>query len=285
MCGRRGAPVRDGPPPHSRGSPLQVGEGVHGRRTTPAFAGITRPRTPTAETETDHPRIRGDHKGATGFFVERPGPPPHSRGSHRRYGARPVLLRTTPAFAGITPASPRAPGWAPDHPRIRGDHFPDAPFRRVYVGPPPHSRGSLPGTRGSRGHPGTTPAFAGITWPRGPRTASTPDHPRIRGDHYRYTSRVRVDTGPPPHSRGSHVAPDVVAVVAGTTPAFAGITDRAPEVGVVVGDHPRIRGDHTDGRSPRGCAPGPPPHSRGSLRGARRRPGARGTTPAFAGIT
>ena len=192
------------------------------------------------------------------------GPPPHSRGSRVPVPEGRARLGTTPAFAGITTGRTGCGRIWPDHPRIRGDHSGEAWGLAPRAGPPPHSRGSPSPRPGTKLRRRTTPAFAGIT----PGTARclrlSRDHPRIRGDHEGLGEVVPSRAGPPPHSRGSRPEHVSEAGQAGTTPAFAGITAVAVRDHSVLGDHPRIRGDHAgtnDGTLP---TTGPPPHSRGS---------------------
>ena len=159
-------------------------------RITPAYAGKRNGACTHTTIQTDHPRICGEKPvvQALSRFVK--GSPPHTRGK----GIPPVMgdrdPRITPAYAGkrINLLPDRCLPW--DHPRIRGEklnHF----FKKVkHNGSPPHTRGKVFGWRVSITPPRITPAYAGksnlpnifdivrksVTW----------DHPRIRGEKFRY---------------------------------------------------------------------------------------------------
>ena len=111
------------------------------------------------------------------------GSSPHTRGApaHRESDRRRVGI--IPAYAGST--SPRYVNsvYPADHPRIRGEHFPEPGLDVGQAGSSPHTRGAplIDGLR--QPLPRIIPAYAGSTadlglldgWPR--------DHPRIRGEH------------------------------------------------------------------------------------------------------
>ena len=119
--------VGDEPPggssPHTRGAPfLPRGISIP-RRIIPAYAGSTVSSSGNFHSLTDHPRIRGEHRGRI-----RPGRPPSGSSPHTR-GARPGRVRAgsrsgiIPAYAGSTWASLLRGALTWDHPRIRGEHL------------------------------------------------------------------------------------------------------------------------------------------------------------------
>ena len=174
-----------------------------------------------------------------------------------------------------------------DHPRIRGEHeldrqahLQDAGIIPAYAGstsptwPTARSRrGSSPHTRGARRRHlryiplryGSSPHTRGAPARSLRRTASTWDHPRIRGEHRHrepgsddvpgiipayagstvwLMARAALREGSSPHTRGAHhhdVVPD----------------------GVVV-DHPRIRGEHRSLHGEELGNGGSSPHTRGA---------------------
>ena len=111
-----------GPPPHARGSRRRVHARPHGRRPTPACAGITRGCSRARGSRSAHPRMRGDHptNAVVSFITD--GPPPHARGSRLRRRTRGPRDRPTPACAGITCKTPSQGHAERAHPRMRGDH-------------------------------------------------------------------------------------------------------------------------------------------------------------------
>jgi len=130
-----------------------------------------------------------------------------------------------------------------------------------------------------------TPACAGNTHAGGLVDDRQRDHPRVRGEHTSPAVGSKGDAGSPPRARGTptRVMPDLAEV--GITPACAGNTRCQSQLHPRVGDHPRVRGEHS---TPRGCArplAGSPPRARGTRRVRRGCPGGSGITPACAGNT
>ncbi len=152
-----------GSPPRTRGARrphalLLLGAGI-----TPAYAGSTPSARTPSSTPSDHPRVRGEHAGATIVKRSARGSPPRTRGALLRTRRHIRRDRITPAYAGSTCACRRRPARRQDHPRVRGEHA---------AGPSPisHRSGSPPRTRGARRcglahvqRVGITPAYAGST--------------------------------------------------------------------------------------------------------------------------
>ena len=51
--------------------------------------------------------------------------------------------------------------------------------------------------------------------------------------------------GSPPHTRGTHTLFQLVVIMIGITPAYAGNTLKEGDLDVYIEDHPRIRGEHS----------------------------------------
>ena len=119
-----------GSSPHTRGAHGGGGAVGDGVRIIPAYAGSTRRDASPDPSETDHPRIRGEHrlKRARGFVHE--GSSPHTRGAPIRPGAVPTGGGIIPAYAGSTCRRSTGPGRRWDHPRIRGEHRRRGPTRQ-----------------------------------------------------------------------------------------------------------------------------------------------------------
>ncbi len=243
----RGETLGDGPPPLARGRlrPVLLSHQLQG--TTPARAGKT-PATPSGiRSPRDHPRSRGeDPLGAAGTRTLA-GPPPLARGRRPALGQPHRPRRTTPARAGKTGCSLHASGSGRDHPRSRGEDGADLLGLVVGAGPPPLARGRRPASRSARTARRTTPARAGKTCCTRSARASTPDHPRSRGEDDEDVRRARFGAGPPPLARGRRPHPLHDAGDDGTTPARAGKTACPPRRHHRTTDHPRSRGE--DSRS------------------------------------
>ena len=213
----------------------------------------------------DHPRIRGEHGGARISRQAGQGSSPHTRGApaagHCPYRAGRII----PAYAGSTRCTSSAVAIKQDHPRIRGEH---QTIRKIAA----ELRGSSPHTRGARRQhlgvflgAGIIPAYAGSTSPRTGQPSSSPDHPRIRGEHRVLTEMQASGPGSSPHTRGAHRRIRRKEHPQRIIPAYAGSTPGRSSRADPWRDHPRIRGEH----SARPLVPynenGSSPHTRGAL--------------------
>ena len=170
-------------------------------------------------------------------------------------------------------------------PRIRGEHEDKryADWDRA---------GSSPHTRGARAHrllkPSGVciiPAYAGSTTSSPTRWRRPKDHPRIRGEHSSWSLTPFTISGSSPHTRGAQRMPGSGFALAGIIPAYAGSTPAPTPSAAGAGDHPRIRGEHADQVAKTRFGRGSSPHTRGARRRQRRKRGAVGIIPAYAGST
>ena len=234
-------------------------------------------------------RIIPAYAGSTTFApaipVSRSGSSPHTRGAlgARRPGPRPP--RIIPAYAGSTVrrAYRRHPG--ADHPRIRGEHTRSHAQRGWGGGSSPHTRGARRLGVGRRQNGGIIPAYAGSTRPPPAYADTTPDHPRIRGEHLNTRMLSPGGVGSSPHTRGAPDHDVSLALEIGIIPAYAGST---PGRGGATGphrDHPRIRGEHETDTTTSRLRAGSSPHTRGARVGVEVVGEGTGIIPAYAGST
>ena len=172
-----------GSSPHTRGALPEVARRNGEVGIIPAYAGST--------------QCAGIRLG------ERSGSSPHTRGAPQARLRRGFRAGIIPAYAGSTVTPATAPGYLPDHPRIRGEHRILPPDQTLPGGSSPHTRGAPPG------RPDIRPGLVDHPRIRGEHSAlsqSRPggtDHPRIRGEHLpRYLGNPRYD-GSSPHTRGA----------------------------------------------------------------------------------
>ena len=174
---------RFGSSPHTRGAPIfYIRQGLRSR-IIPAYAGSTKDSMGKYELNKDHPRIRGEHDASR--------PPTGSVGW------------IIPAYAGSTSTSSAGSPASPDHPRIRGEHAAGGRHERYDGGSSPHTRGARGCAHDCRGRAGIIPAYAGSTRPGIWSGRASPDHPRIRGEHFRRSLLWRASPGSSPHTRGA----------------------------------------------------------------------------------
>ena len=158
-----GRAARWGSSPHTRGARRPRPTGARGRRIIPAYAGSTPEPRPSAPPPSDHPRIRGEHDIITATGCRPWGSSPHTRGARADAHGDPALDGIIPAYAGSTPAGLFWRRRDRDHPRIRGEHLPDADGCAALDGSSPHTRGALQLGADQSRHLGIIPAYAGST--------------------------------------------------------------------------------------------------------------------------
>ena len=213
-----------GSSPHTRGAQRPAHASDDYVRIIPAYAGSTGRRRRRCRGRRDHPRIRGEHIQDTPLTNVTPGSSPHTRGAPIRRCYRSPSRRIIPAYAGSTRRSAgksREPG---DHPRIRGEHVPEAPVLGADVGSSPHTRGARDDPPQERARGRIIPAYAGSTlYFDKPQTRNW-DHPRIRGEHRSVSARSCATVGSSPHTRGARRLRHGDRAGARIIPAYAGST-------------------------------------------------------------
>ena len=197
----------------------------------PAYAGNTRPFRSSMPPVRDHPRVCGEHADYPLHIDVISGSSPRMRGTPHHWIPDGEFEWIIPAYAGNTTA-PSAPKPAPrDHPRVCGEHY----IRRVDR---LDRRGSSPRMRG-------TPAL------RPARMTPARDHPRVCGEHEAAVVGGLTDAGSSPRMRGT---PDICLTTftpAGIIPAYAGNTRLYRTTYQHTRDHPRVCGEHRQGRARR----------------------------------
>jgi len=215
--------------------------------------------------QSEHPRVRGEHANPRGELLLAIGAPPRARGTHADAGQDVAPGRSTPACAGNTRLPLPHGARAPEHPRVRGEHW----YRREglddRLGAPPRARGTptpeVEGCHVAR----STPACAGNTVCCGYSSRAGAEHPRVRGEHMVITAGHVDCYGAPPRARGTRA--------------------RWSRGAGSETEHPRVRGEHGQDFRRWRAGDGAPPRARGTLREVLRREARRRSTPACAGNT
>ena len=172
------------------------------------------------------------------------GSSPRVRGTHAVDFPRQRLLGIIPACAGNThvPVQEYVPA-AGSSPRVRGTH------RRIDRG---------------RGRSGIIPACAGNTKRIRSRSAPIRDHPRVCGEHKCHAPKQVRQPGSSPRVRGTLFDVEVAQMVGGIIPACAGNTRTSQRRTRVLGDHPRVCGEHRLRSNFRAFLSGSSPRVRGT---------------------
>ena len=213
-----------GSSPHTRGALPEVARRNGEVGIIPAYAGST--------------QCAGIRLG------ERSGSSPHTRGAPQARLRRGFRAGIIPAYAGSTVTPATAPGYLPDHPRIRGEHDDVAGDGGGAVGSSPHTRGARVATPPYPAASRIIPAYAGSTLSAASGWLSGGDHPRIRGEHRTSWTFHASICGSSPHTRGAPLGRDAGGCRRGIIPAYAGSTRRRGCRRGSRPDHPRIRGEH-----------------------------------------
>ncbi len=274
-----------GSSPPTRGARLQLGRGEELRRIIPAYAGSTSAAPLCCVTSADHPRLRGEHKGRSVNRFDVKGSSPPTRGARVDDGQGEDDLRIIPAYAGSTRSQRDRCRSTADHPRLRGEHA-SLPLHRVgELGSSPPTRGARRG-RSVRGrHHGIIPAYAGSTASSCSCQVRKPDHPRLRGEHFRITRPTGVICGSSPPTRGALHCPASPVRATGIIPAYAGSTGSRRTPRPSPRDHPRLRGEHLSAAAGAFTGSGSSPPTRGARSNARLLGVVVRIIPAYAGST
>ena len=130
--------------PRLRGEHVKsISKRVAWLRLIPAYAGSTHVCGFWVCCAEAHPRLRGEHTCAANAFDMQYGSSPLTRGALPVLAGRRRARRLIPAYAGSTKVQAFVSGVFPAHPRLRREHYVNAPFST-------RERGSSPLTRGAR---------------------------------------------------------------------------------------------------------------------------------------
>ena len=152
------------------------------------------------------------------------GSSPRMRGAHLVNGCLGNDSGIIPAYAGSTEHLPLLASGAQDHPRVCGEH-------RRSCRPPTTPRGSSPRMRRALGvvahvhdRHGIIPAYAGSTARIRPQRYGIEDHPRVCGEHSGSSHSIGARVGSSPRMRGALGLDQLVVLLRGIIPAYAGST-------------------------------------------------------------
>ena len=151
------------------------------------------------------------------------------------------------------------------------------------MGSPPLARGTA--RRYAHGVllPGITPACAGNRVPTCAHQIGDGDHPRLRGEQCFWPVRLAAEIGSPPLARGTVDTLSGIPAADGITPACAGNRCGCGLKHLLLGDHPRLRGEQMLHAVTCAQQRGSPPLARGTALDALVFHWLYGITPACAG--
>ena len=172
------------------------------------------------------------------------GSPPQVRGKLLSLQVLFVCTRITPAGAGKTVTRMPKGFWKQDHPRRCGENSDVASDILGVYGSPPQVRGKLYSNQIANLQSRITPAGAGKTCLRRPRSIFGKDHPRRCGENAAKVFQRLPYKGSPPQVRGKRFTQNWESLRNRITPAGAGKT--VTRAGDTTGetDHPRRCGEN-----------------------------------------
>ena len=232
-----------------------------------------------------HPRSRGENIMEQTADAHGAGSSPLTRGKPTSCASVRALFGLIPAHAGKT-----AHNWTLSvelwaHPRSRGENLIVTCARASAVGSSPLTRGKRDVVDCDAEPLGLIPAHAGKTVSPSSISSLLWAHPRSRGENSISCLSSAKFAGSSPLTRGKPATPESSVTSSGLIPAHAGKTNGGVEPGLVLGAHPRSRGENI-------CAPmrwpgtkGSSPLTRGKHQSSRIRRCRVGLIPAHAGKT
>ena len=274
-----------GSSPRMRGTLLHHALALASGGIIPAYAGNTCETCEGSSDGGDHPRVCGEHGCNLYHRGGLPGSSPRMRGTHdvpwhnRRYGG------IIPAYAGNTPRPDPWTGFPGDHPRVCGEHQSSVVNRIVNGGSSPRMRGTQVRRAFAGAPPGIIPAYAGNTLRGRSRPQPAGDHPRVCGEHCRWSAVPCPNPGSSPRMRGTHRWRMLSRSHCGIIPAYAGNTSANSSSASTKRDHPRVCGEHFSEQFERINKTGSSPRMRGTRMISSDFLTYHGIIPAYAGNT
>ena len=187
LDGRGEVGHRTGSSPHVRGA--RAGSRGHDEDggIIPACAGSTNSPIHQQAFRRDHPRMCGEHSASISRPRRSMGSSPHVRGALSSSPFRAFITGIIPACAGSTCFPRLRPIPKRDHPRMCGEHIASNKLYNRPSGSSPHVRGALERVHGRCRLRGIIPACAGSTSSSPSMLTILGDHPRMCGEHSRFT--------------------------------------------------------------------------------------------------
>ena len=270
---------------------------------TPAYAGKRQRRATACTWLRDHPRVCGEKDAICKSCPARQGSPSRMRGKAGWPLCGLPCIGITPAYAGKSQPwrSYSQRRW--DHPRVCGEKRPAVDGKRPLRGSPPHVRGKVKDPVPVSALVGITPACAGKRSAQAGAPAGRRDHPRVcgekfnsgsmlkqMGDHPRVCGEKIVLVivfcslmGSPPRMRGKVMRKEILRIIHGITPAYAGKSAYLSPEDTAGRDHPRVCGEKYSWEKSTCKIFGSPPRMRGKAGLVQIVCRLRGITPAYAG--
>ena len=188
--------------------------------------------------------MRGEHHAARDERLPVHESSPHARGTLTLNVGDAEPSRIIPACAGNTTRRRSLPTSATNHPRMRGEHELRIFATAAVPESSPHARGTRHARHRPRRHRRIIPACAGNTSEMRRVQHERPNHPRMRGEHFRSKVNPFAASESSPHARGTRTTTRRASLMDRIIPACAGNTQTCALVWHAYANHPRMRGEH-----------------------------------------
>ncbi len=215
------------------GAPLRAWGGLPVRRavrvalrSTPTCVGRTDSDGVLHGPLAEHPHLRGEDRAVVSTVTVTGGAPPRAWGGPLHHVQRNPRIRSTPTCVGRTTGVPEQGDTSTEHPHVRGEDTKRIGLPYAVDGAPPRAWGGrLPPPR-LRGAVRSTPTCVGRTRSTTSTRASSTEHPHVRGEDCRGSSRPRPPGGAPPRAWGGRHGPPPRPRALRSTPTCVGRTAR-----------------------------------------------------------
>ena len=254
---------RLGTSPRTRGKPTIANSNMCSRRNIPAHAGKTIQAVYQHQESPEHPRARGENITPVTTPVTEFGTSPRTRGKPVSLSYCYQHIRNIPAHAGKTLMRGLIWRLIWEHPRARGENENASPKRSRIQGTSPRTRGKQPAEMIPDRPAGNIPAHAGKTMLALTHHQPHWEHPRARGENFRYRIPAPTWGGTSPRTRGKQTLQKIGFMDQGNIPAHAGKTMPRTTSGRITQEHPRARGENTLALPEKNCPQGTSPRTRG----------------------
>ena len=157
-------------------------------------------------------------------------------------------LGIIPAYAGNTMKLIEMLAVSRDHPRVCGEHARLKTGVRWMRGSSPRMRGTRQRSHHATQYSRIIPAYAGNTSRQCGFVGIPRDHPRVCGEHLRFSTRAHIRRGSSPRMRGTLTPSCWLTSISGDHPRVCGehgLVDACRVHGL--GSSPRMRGTHDNG--------------------------------------
>ena len=236
--------IRSGSSPRTWGT--HVGE--HHRplllRFIPTYMGNTGLHRRQLLSFTVHPHVHGEHSSIVRYLMFAGGSSPRTWGTPTAGAGQSARTRFIPTYMGNTHALAVLNDIMAVHPHVHGEHSFGPRSSLTWTGSSPRTWGTPgPSTSGTAGNR-FIPTYMGNTVPHGMRSAISPVHPHVHGEHDPRPRKNRRTGGSSPRTWGTLHEEGVQPPLERFIPTYMGNTSQRVLHSLTLPVHPHVHGEH-----------------------------------------